>query len=98
MEKNNFKKLDVFILGCVLVVALIFRLYKVTAPLSDSYSWRQADTAAVARNFVRNGFTLLKPYYDDLSSIQSGSENPTGLRFVEFPIYNAMFASLYVMF
>jgi len=98
MEKNRFKKIDVVILGCILAVALIFRLYKVTAPLSDAYSWRQADTASVARNFVRNGFTLFEPHYDDLSSIQSGSENPTGLRFVEFPIYNTMFASLYVMF
>ncbi|MEK7078850.1 MAG: glycosyltransferase family 39 protein [Patescibacteria group bacterium] len=95
MEKNRFRKIDVVILGCILAVALIFRLYKVTAPLSDAYSWRQADTAAVARNFARNGFTLFEPHYDDLSSIQSGSENPTGLRFVEFPIYNAMFAGLY---
>ena len=95
MEKNRFRKIDVVILGCILAVALIFRLYKITAPLSDSYSWRQADTAAVARNFVRNGFTLFEPHYDDLSSIQSGAENPTGLRFVEFPLYNAMFAGLY---
>ena len=95
MEKNRFRKIDVVILGCILAVALIFRLYKITAPLSDSYSWRQADTAAVARNFVRNGFTLFEPHYDDLSSIQSGAEKPTGLRFVEFPLYNAMFAGLY---
>lgn len=98
MEKNHFRKTDVVILGCILAVALIFRLYKVTAPLSDSYSWRQADTAAVARNFVRNGFTLFEPRYDDLSSIQSGTENPTGLRFVEFPLYNAMFAGTFVLF
>jgi hypothetical protein len=98
MEKNRFRKIDIIILGCILGVALTARLYKLTAPLSDSYSWRQADTAAVARNFIRNGFTLFQPHYDDLSSIQSGFENPNGLRFVEFPIYNALFAGLYSLF
>lgn len=71
------------------------RLYKIDIPLADTHSWRQADTAAVARNFARDGFNLLKPTYDDLTSIQSGIENPEGLRMVEFPIYSAMFGALY---
>ncbi|NTU73726.1 glycosyltransferase family 39 protein, partial [Candidatus Roizmanbacteria bacterium] len=35
------------------------------------------------------------PRYDDLSNVQSGIENPEGYRFVEFPIYNAIFAGIY---
>lgn len=89
---NKFTKIDLFLIGILLLVALVLRLYKINAPLTDHHSWRQADTSAVARNFVRNGFDLLHPRYDDLSNVQSGKYNPQGYRFVEFPIYNATFA------
>lgn len=89
MKKNNY-----IILFFILLIGLIFRLYKINIPLADFHSWRQADTAAVARNFIRNGFDLLHPKYDDLSNIQSGKENPEGYRMVEFPFYNAIFAFL----
>ena len=36
----------------------------------------------------------MRPTYDDLSSLQSGVENPQGLRFVEFPIYSAIVGAL----
>lgn len=84
------KKIDYILLGVILLLGIAFRLYHLSAPLSDLHSWRQADTAAVARNYSRNGVDLLNPRYDDLSSIQSGIENPQGLRYVEFPIYNAI--------
>ena len=95
MKKDNFKKRDLLILFFILIIALFFRVYKVSSPLADIHSWRQADTASVARNFTRDGFNLAYPKYDDLSNIQSGIENPKGYRFVEFPIYNAMFAFTY---
>ncbi len=98
MKKKSFKKIDLIILTVILVIALFTRLYKINTPLADFHSWRQVDTAAVARNFVDQGFDLLHPRYDDLSNIQSGLENPNGYRFVEFPIYNAIFASLYKYF
>ena len=77
------------------MIALFLRLYKIDIPLADIHSWRQVDTAAVSRNFVNKEFNLLKPIFDDVSSIQSGIENPKGLRFVEFPIYNAIAALIY---
>lgn len=89
------RKLDYLILTLILTVALIFRLYKINIPLADLHSWRQADTAAVARNFVRSGFDLFHPKYDDFSNVQSGIDNPQGYRMVEFPIYNAIFAYFY---
>ncbi len=92
------KKLDYFLIAIVLLIALTFRFYKINIPLADFHSWRQADTASVARNFVKNGFNLLHPKYDDLSNIQSGKENPQGYRMVEFPIYNAIFGFLYKNF
>lgn len=78
----------------ILFFAFLVRLYKIDAPLADWHSWRQADTAAVARNFVKNGIDLLHPTYDDISSTQSGQDNPKGYRMVEFPIYNAKVAIL----
>jgi 4-amino-4-deoxy-L-arabinose transferase-like glycosyltransferase len=92
------KKLDVFILSIILVIAFVFRLYKINSPLADFHSWRQVDTAAVSRNYVKNGIDLFHPVYDDLSNVQSGIDNPNGYRMVEFPIYNAIVAILYKTF
>lgn len=86
------KALHVSLLIAIVLVALATRLYRIDTPLADFHSWRQADTAAVARNYVRDGINLLRPTYDDLSNIQSGVENPEGLRLVEFPLYNAAMA------
>lgn len=95
MKQVKFEIKDFIFLTIILIIALIFRIYKINSPLADLHSWRQADTAAVARNFVTNGFDLLHPRYDDLSGRESGLENPKGYRMVEFPIYNAIFAGTY---
>ena len=89
---------DILILIVILVIALLMRLYKINTPLADIHSWRQADTAAVARNYARDGIDLLHPRYDDLSSIESGIDNPNGYRMVEFPIYQAIVAVVYKTF
>ena len=89
------KKIDFVILFLIIAVGLAVRLYHVTAPMGDFHSWRQSDTAAVARHFVTDGFDLLHPRYDDISSVSTGLDNPNGYRMVEFPIYNALFAALY---
>ncbi len=98
MKPNNFLKVDLIILVIVLVIGLGLRLYKISTPLADFHSWRQVDTAAVARNFVNDGFDLMRPRYDDLSNVQSGKDNPEGLRMVEFPLYNSIFAGLHKMY
>jgi 4-amino-4-deoxy-L-arabinose transferase-like glycosyltransferase len=96
---NNFKKIDLFLLLFLIVLGLVFRLYKINLPLADYHSWRQADTAAVGRNYAREEkINLLQPKYDDLSGIQSGKENPQGFRMVEFPLYQAVFAKLYLLY
>lgn len=92
------KKLDFIILFLILVAGLSFRLYKISSPLADLHSWRQADTSAVTRNFVKRGIDLSHPRYDDLSSNQTGMENPEGFRFVELPLYNAIVATIYKLY
>ncbi len=89
------KRIDIFLLSAILIIALGLRLYKINTPLADWHSWRQVDTAAVARNFAEGDFNLLYPKYDDFSNVQSGQYNPEGYRFVEFPLYNAMLAVMY---
>ncbi len=48
----------------LLAAGLGLRLVEVTAPLIDHQAWRQADTAAIARNFHEEGLTLFHPRVD----------------------------------
>lgn len=89
------KKIFVPILAVILALAFLVRLYGINNPVADWHSWRQSDTAAVARNFFKFGFNPLLPRYDDLSNIQSGLDNPNGWRMVEFPIYQLIGAGAY---
>lgn len=82
----------------VFVLGFLVRLYRFDNPIADWHSWRQADTSSVSRNFVEQGFNFLYPTYDDISNIASGFDNPQGYRYVEFPIYNAAQASLFMIF
>ena len=80
---------DFLWLGLILAVAFWLRTYKLGGPVADWHSWRQADTSAVTRNYIKKDrIDWLYPVYDDLSSVPSGKGNPLGLRYVEFPIYN----------
>lgn len=89
MQKfSMFIRSDLFAVLTILILAFALRLYKIDTPLADWHSWRQADTSAVSRNFVKHGVNILYPTFDDLSNVASGKDNPKGLRFVEFPLYN----------
>lgn len=92
------RHVHVVILLAILAGSFLVRLYKIDSPVADWHSWRQADTVAVSRNFIKYGFDLLHPRYDDISSTQSGTFNPKGLRLVEFPLYNAIVAVFFSLF
>jgi len=81
-------------LAMVLILAFALRLYKISNPVLDWHAFRQADTASVTREYVKQGIDLLHPRYHDLSNIQSGQPNPEGYRMVEFPLINALNALL----
>lgn len=89
------RKLNIFFLLIILIGAFAVRLYHFTWPVADWHSWRQVDTSAVSRNFVQNGFDVLRPKFQDLSLAVSLKDNPQGYRFVEFPIYNVAQAGLF---
>lgn len=91
-------KNEYFLLSLILLLGLGVRLYRIDNPVADWHSWRQADTASVAKIYVNEGIDFLRPRYHDISSIPSGLENPQGFRFVEFPIFNALHALFYQAF
>lgn len=82
----------VFWLSAVVLLAGMVRTYRLDSTLADWHSFRQVDTAAVTREFVRSGIDLLHPRYHDVSNIQSGKLNLEGWRMVEFPLMNAVTA------
>lgn len=89
------KKLEIALIVLLILGALFVRLYKIGRPIADWHSWRQADTAAVARNFVKDGYTPFVPRYDDMSAQANSIPNPQRYRFVEFPIYNSLIAAVW---
>ncbi|EKD57858.1 MAG: hypothetical protein ACD_57C00121G0010 [uncultured bacterium] len=89
------RKVEIIVLSIILILAFVIRLYKINRPIADWHSWRQADTAAVARNFIKEGFNPFIPRYDDMSSQANGLDNPQRYRFVEFPTYNTLVAGVW---
>jgi 4-amino-4-deoxy-L-arabinose transferase-like glycosyltransferase len=77
--------------GLIIVCGLFLRLVNLTTPLLDYHSWRQTDTAMVARNFYEHGYRILYPQVD-----WDGSN--TGYVAMEFPIYPFLCAVLYKIF
>ena len=66
----------VFVIGLLAVAA---RLIFINQPYIDHWSWRQSDVAAIARNFLQNGFRFGYPQID-------WSGNAPGYVGTEFPI------------
>lgn len=97
VDKLQASKLLVHILFfCILVGALAARLYRINNPIADWHSWRQADTASVTRTYATQGINIFFPRYHDISTVQTGEFNPEGYRLVEFPLYNAIHANLFL--
>lgn len=93
------KLLELILVGVTLLVFVLVRTHRLQEPLADWHSWRQADTAAVARNFIQEDFNLLYPQSDSLWSLSEKQlANPNRYFMNEFPIYNATVALIYKNF
>jgi 4-amino-4-deoxy-L-arabinose transferase-like glycosyltransferase len=75
----------------LLLLAFVLRIYNVQSPILGVHSWRQADTAAMARNFYENGYNFFYPQID-------WGGNLLGYCQTEFPIYSFIIAILYKFF
>ena len=91
------KNLARFIIVLSILLAFVWvRTYRLDAPLADWHSWRQADTAAVARNFIQEKFNLLYPQSDSFWALSERQlPNPNRYFMNEFPLYNAVVAVIY---
>lgn len=83
MKKNTI----FFLLG----LAFVLRIYKINSPIIGMHSWRQADTAAISRNYYENGYKFFYPQID------WGGDSP-GYVETEFPIYSFIVALIYKIF
>lgn len=79
------------ILYFILLIALLWRINNLFNPIIGDQSWRQADTAAMSRNYYENGFNFLYPQID-------WGGNSKGYVESEFPIYQYAVAVLYELF
>lgn len=90
MIPNKFYK-SPFSIVLILIVAIIPRVIKIFSPIIGAHSWRQADTAAIARNFYEYDMNILYPRID-------WGGNTAGLVECEFPIYQYLLATVYSLF
>jgi 4-amino-4-deoxy-L-arabinose transferase-like glycosyltransferase len=73
MSRQNI----IVLLICLAAIAL--RCWRIDAPFTDAWSWRQSDVAAIARNYFENGFHFARPQID-------WAGNEPGFVGTEFPI------------
>ncbi len=91
-------KSEYFWLILIVILAFAVRLYKIESAVADWHAWRQADTAAVSRNFLKEGFNPFLPRYDDMSGVaENPNPNTERFRLVEFPIYNSLVYFAYLL-
>jgi hypothetical protein len=72
----------------IVLAALVVRLIGIDQPFVDPWSWRQSDVAAIARNFLENGFYFARPQID-------WAGNEPGYVGTEFPILSFVAALIY---
>lgn len=75
----------------ILLLTFLARLYHFDFPVIGWHSWRQSDTAAIAKNFFLNGFHILYPQID-------WAGNTPGYVESEFHIYPFIVSLLYSVF
>jgi 4-amino-4-deoxy-L-arabinose transferase-like glycosyltransferase len=74
---RDYRATKIVFVICILSVAL--RLVLINQPYVDHWSWRQSDVAAIARNFLQDGFHFGYPQID-------WAGNTPGYVGTEFPI------------
>jgi 4-amino-4-deoxy-L-arabinose transferase-like glycosyltransferase len=97
MSQSRLKEL--IFLVFVFLLSFLLRTYKIDNPVADWHSWRQADTAAVARNFAQGEFNIFYPQaHNFFKQNPSDLDNPNRYFLNEFPLYNAAVALVYKLF
>ena len=74
-----------------ILLGLIIRLVNIDMPIVGIHSWRQADTAAMARHFALKNTPIWLPQIDWSGATQGYVES-------EFPIYPYIVGQIYKLF
>ena len=72
----------------LVAAAFVLRLIAINQPFIDPWSWRQSDVAAIARNYLENGFHFSRPQID-------WAGNERGFVGTEFPVLPFVAAVFY---
>ncbi len=92
-------KFKIIFLILIFLLSFALRTYRIDNPIADWHSWRQADTAAVARNFATQGVNFLYPQnHNFFKQNPNDLPNPNRYFLNEFPLYNAAVAGVYKIF
>ena len=91
IKYNSSLMKNKYLLIMLILLAVAIRLININAPIIGKQSWRQADTAAISRNFVEEEFNILYPRIDWRGTTSGYVET-------EFPIYGFIVACFYKMF
>lgn len=86
-----------FWLFLIILLGFGLRIFYIDRSIADWHSWRQADSAAVARSFYQEGFNPFIPKYDDMTPPGNLLLNVDRYRFVEFPIYQIVVYGTYLL-
>lgn len=78
---------EVLIILVILLVATLLRLYRIDTPLAEFHSWRQVESANIAQLFVNDEGNLIEKLHTMSNSTH----------YIEFPLYNYIFAKLHVL-
>ncbi|MBV9008413.1 MAG: glycosyltransferase family 39 protein [Verrucomicrobia bacterium] len=79
------RRLAIFLIA---LGSIAVRLWRIDAPFDDRWSWRQSDVAAIARNYLENGFHFGRPQV-----VWAG--NQPGFVGTEFPLLPFTAALIY---
>ena len=85
---NYFSNFPIF---PILLIGFYLRIININSPVLGIHSWRQADTASIARNFLSNNLIFWQPQVN-----WSGATK--GFVECEFPLYQYLVANLYKIF
>jgi 4-amino-4-deoxy-L-arabinose transferase-like glycosyltransferase len=90
-KDKPLQRRETLMLAGLVALAVALRLYKITQPFVDEWSFKQGTIAMIAENFYRNGFNILYPQIN-----WAGPE--AGYIGTEFPLMPYLASLLYVPF
>ena len=88
---KELRKLNKYSVSLPIFIGFFLRIINLQSPIVGVHSWRQADTAAMARHFALNSTPIWLPQVDWSGATKGYVES-------EFPLFPFIVAQLYKVF